>query len=272
MNGALHLRLALCLAFAFAIFAPARAQTQDASGSALESPARPEIEKMIKESGAEVTVAYRSLDGSHQLFIAPDEPYDDRDALRIPVMIELYAQADEGMLSLTDNAPPIGPNGTTTGPPVTLRDLCEDMIVNSSDPATNRLIALLGIENIRQRVNSLGASGMSVGAPFPSNPGNHTTARALFILLFGLATEQVVGSDATKEMVDMLSRSPIHASPTFPSGPVTPKAMEAGTVHDAVIIFGARSFVFVIEVRGMPDSTAAATLLAKITKALSDSA
>jgi beta-lactamase class A len=285
MRSALHLRLWLIPALVVACCVRLQAQSsqeavpkesparaQDSSGTALESPARPEIEKLIKESGAEVTVAYRTLDGSHQLFIDPDQPFDDRDALRIPVMIELYAQADDGMLSLADNAPPIGPAGTASGPPVTLHDLCEDMIVNSSDPATNRLIALLGIENIRQRINSLGASGMSIGAPFPTSPANHTTARALFVLLFGLATEQVVSSDATKEMVAMLSRSPIHASPTFPSGPVAPKTMESGAVHDAVIIFGARSFVFVIQVRGMADSISAATLLARITKALADAA
>jgi beta-lactamase class A len=269
MRLVLHLRLWLIPALVVACCVCFRAQSSQESVPK-ESPARAEIEKLIKQSGADVSVAFGSLDGSQELFILADQPFDDRDALRIPVMIELYAQADEGMLSLTDNAPPIGPNGTTRGPTVTLHDLCEDMIVNSSDPATNRLIALLGVENIRQRINSLGASGMSIGAPFPSSPANHTTVRALFVLLFGLATERIVSADATKKMVDILSRSPIHASPTFPSGPVPPKAMDSGTVHDAIIIFGARSFVFVCQIRGMADSTSAATLLAKITKILSN--
>jgi len=260
--------LALFLALAFAGLSPARAQSTP-DDAPEQSSARPEVEKLIKESGAEVTVVFRSLDGSQQLFIKPDLVFDDRDALRIPVMIELYAQADAGLLKLSDPAPPIGPAGTVTGPPETLRDLCEEMIVSSSDPATNRLIERLGVTNIRQRIGDLGAAGMSIAAPFPSHQENHTTARALFTLLYALATDRAVSSEASKEMVDLLSRSPLHLSPDFPSQPAPPKPMDASNIHDAAIMFGARSFVFVIQIRGMTDGFAGAALLAKITHALS---
>lgn len=268
MKRAHLLRLALFLILSLA-GTPLSGTPAPQDFTAHESPARPEIEKLIKDSGAEVAVAFRSLDGRQELFIQADDPYEDRNALRLPVMIELYAQAEVGALRLTDTLPVLSGAGAAPGSTVTLQDLCEDMIVNNSDPATNRLIQRLGLANIRVRIQTLGAAGMDLGAPFPKNLDNHTTVRAVLILIWSLATEGVVSPDASRAMVDLLSRSPLHSSPTFNPNAATGKAAVPTVVHDAVIIFGAHSFAFVIQIRGMADPSAGAAVLAKISHALS---
>ena len=268
MQRAHRLRLALLLALPLAA-TPLSGTRAPQDYTAAESPARPAIEKLIKESGADVAVAFRSLDGRQELFLEAEEPYDDRNALRLPVMIELYAQAELGALRLTDTLPVITGPGAAAGSTVTLQELCEEMIVNNSDPATNRLIEKLGIANIRQHIDLLGASGMSVGAPFPTSLENHTTVRAVLILMWSLATDGVVSPDASKAMVGLLSRSPIQSTSTFPAFPVPSRSTNPALVHDAVIIYGAHSFAFVIQVRGLTDPSAGAALLAKITHALS---
>lgn len=268
MNQLPLLRFALFLALPLSTTPPSGTHAPQ-DYTAAESPARPEIEKLIKESGADVSVAFRSLDSRQELFILAEEPYEDRNALRLPIMIELYAQAEVGALRLTDTMPVVSAAAAAAGATVTLQELCEDMIVNNGDPATNRLIERLGLANIRQRINTLGAAGMDLGAPFPKNPENHTTVRAVLILIWSLATDGVVSPDASKAMVALLARSPLHSSSTFPTTPATPKPVNPAEVHDAVIIYGARSFVFVIEVRGLTDPSAGAAILAKISHALS---
>jgi beta-lactamase class A len=269
MTSALQFRLCLILALLIARSVQLQAQPSQESVPR-ESPARPEIEKLIKQSGADVSVAFRSLDGSQELFILADQPFEDPNALRIPVMVELYAQAEARTLKLTDTVPSLGSAGAASGPPVTLHDLCEEMILNNSDPATNRLIERLGIANIRSRIRSLGASGMDIGAPFPKSAENHASVRSVLTVLWALAAGKAVGSDATNEMVDLLSHSTLHASANFVPSSATDKTAAAPVVHDAVIIFGAHSFVFVIQVRGLADPSAGAALLAKITKILAN--
>lgn len=223
MNRLHFPRLALLLAFALAVTLLAGTlAAQDFN--AIESPARPAIEKLIKESGADVSVAFRSLDGRQELFLHAEEPYEDHNALRLAVMIELYAQAELGALHLTDTLPVLSGSGAAAGATVTLQELCQEMIVNNSDPATNRLIQHLGLSNIRQQINTLGAAGMNLGAPFPKNENNHTTVRAVLILLWSLATDGVVSPDASRAMVDLLSRSPCNPPP--PSIPTPPPASQ----------------------------------------------
>jgi hypothetical protein len=96
-------------------------------------------------------------------------------------------------------------------------------------------------------------------------------------VLWKLASEQAVSSDASKEMIGIIARSSLHASLTPPPPPL-PVQVPApptppggpGALHDAAIIYGAHSFVYVIQVRDIGDATAGAQLIGKITKLLND--
>jgi beta-lactamase family protein len=266
MKPALLLRLALLLILPLTA-TPLTGTRAPQDYTPSESPARSEIERLINQSGADVAVAFRSLDGRQELFLQADEPYEDNNALRLPIMIELYAQAEVGALRLTDTMPVLDRAAAAAGSTVTLRELSEEMIVNNSDPATNRLIERLGLTNIHQRIETLGATGMDIAAPFPKNPENHTSVRAVLILIWSLANDGVVSPDASKEMVSLLSRAHSNADSTAQNSAAGKSAVPT-TVHDAVIIFGAHSFAFAIQVRGMADPSAAAEVIAKITHAL----
>jgi beta-lactamase class A len=260
------------------------------SPSPQDNSANSEIDKIIKESGANVSIAARSLENSQEFFVRADERYDDINALRIPIMIELYAEADEGELQLSDtllvhDGVRVAADGQVyhmdrkadpalaglAGKTRTLRELNEDMITRNSDFATNLLIERLTLPRIRQRIQSLGAAGMEIGAAFPNSNLNHTTARAVLVLLWGLANEDTVGPDAAKEMVGILAHSgPRATSLTLPPPLPAPPA-NATAVRDAIIIFGARSYVLVIQVQGVADTSTGAALVGKISQALSTS-
>src|SRR3990170_4093957 len=63
------------------------------------------LARIIAESGAEVGVAYRTLDGRTELLIDADTSVHAASTMKVPVMIELFRQAHAGALNLDDPLP-----------------------------------------------------------------------------------------------------------------------------------------------------------------------
>lgn len=83
---------AACLLAAWASIAIGTAVAAPASR---ELPVRTEVERIIRESGAEISVSFRTLDGRDALSIDAGRVYHAASTMKIPVMIELYAQVKE---------------------------------------------------------------------------------------------------------------------------------------------------------------------------------
>jgi len=278
----------------------AAARAAAGPAGALEA-ARPDVERLIQASGAEVAVAARTLDGKDQMLIQPDAVFHAASTMKIPVMIELFAQADQHRLRLDDPLPvrnqfasivdgspySLDPAEDSDqevyralGGTLTLRQLCEAMITVSSNLATNLLIEKLGVENIRGRVRKLGADGMSVlrgvedGKAFRAGLVNTTTARGLMVLLEKIGRGKAVDRAASGEMVEILKRQRFDAAipAGLPAG--TPVAHKTGTItkihHDAGIVYAARPYVLVVLVRGIQEEKESAALIAAITRTVDD--
>jgi beta-lactamase class A len=276
---------------------PALAQTE-APRSRLAQ-ARAEVERLIRASGGEVAVAFHTLDGRAALLVQPDVAYHAASTMKVPVMIELFAQARAGKLRLDDPLPVknefysivdastyrLNPGDDSdeevyklVGRTLTLRQLCEKMITVSSNLATNLLIEKLGVESIRRRVHVLRADGMNLlrgvedGKAFAAGLNNTTTARGLLALLEAIAQGRAVDASASREMVEILKRQQLNES--IPAGlpPGTPVAHKTGAItkvhHDAAIVYARRPFVLVILTRGIADSKQSAALMARIARAL----
>ena len=56
---------------------------------------RARIEALVKSSGADVAVAFRTLDGRDELLMQPDVEFHAASTMKVPVMIELFAHAIE---------------------------------------------------------------------------------------------------------------------------------------------------------------------------------
>ena len=258
-----------------------------------------EIRAIIAGSGAEVAVAFRTVDGRDELLIDPDKVFHAASTMKVPVMIELFRQAGKGALSLEEKLPirnrfksivdgspyklSEGDDSdkeiyAAVGKSLTLRQLCEAMITVSSNFATNLLIERLGVEKIRNTVTRLGADGMQVlrgvedQKAFDKGLNNSTTARALLVLLQKLATGQAVSATSDAAMIDILKRQKFNeAIPAgVPAG--TPVAHKTGNItrihHDAGIAYAPRPYVLVILVRGIQDQKVSAPLMSKISEAV----
>ena len=257
----------------------------------------------IQKSGADVGVAFRTLDGKIEWFSRADDVFHAASTMKIPVMIELFHQVREGALkldeplvaknefhSLVDGSiftlDPADDSETdlykAVGQTRTLSQLCELMITVSSNLATNLLVEKLGVDNIRATVHALHADGMSVlrgvedNKAYEKGMNNTTTARGLLVLLEAIAKGQAVDPDSSRQMVEILARQKFNeAIPAgLPSGTrVAHKTGELPKVHhDAAIVYAPRPFVLVILVRGLAESKDSAALMADITRRIYQSA
>jgi beta-lactamase class A len=291
------LRLSCVLALGFALDC-SRALAQD-SPDTEESPARAQIEQLIQQTHSEVAVAFRSLDGSQELFIRADEIFPAAPAaIQVPIMMELYHEAQAGQLRLTDTIvvhnnfhslvddstyqidPKTDPDQDlykSIGKPETLGDLCDHMVANNSSLAASLLIERLGIGQIRQRIEALHAKGVELfrgvepSKPSDPKPQNEISARGVLELLWTLAKGQQEDDDASKEMVGVIARAALHQLPTagLPSDPrIVESIQNMGLGQQAMIVYGPHPFVVVIMSRGITNPETSAELMAQITHAL----
>ena len=271
------------------------AAAQDPAPQSLEA----SIRSLIAQSGAEVAVAFRMLDGSHELLIDADKSFHAASTMKVPVMIELFRQADAGSLTLDDalvirnefhsivdgSAYKLSEGDDSdsvvyanVGKPMTLRALNEAMITVSSNFATNILIEKLDAAKVRQTVARLGADGMVVlrgvedQKAFDKGLNNATTARALLVLLEKLARGQAVNARVDAEMVSVLKRQTFNDA--IPAGlpPGTVVAHKTGFItritHDAAIVYGPKPYVLVVLERGIQDQNVAKALIASISRVI----
>ena len=269
----------------------------------LQTPSAPSLETrvrgLIEASGAEVAVAMRTLDGRSELLVDPDKTFHAASTMKVPIMIELFRQADAGTLTLDERLPiknefhsivdgsvyqlSVGDDSDADvyahiGRSMTLRELCEAMITVSSNFAANLLIERVGAENVRRTVSRLGADGMVVlrgvedQKAFDKGLNNETTARALEVLMLKIAQGAAVGPTADAEMAAILKRQKFHdAIPAgLPEGTVV--GHKTGNItkihHDAAIVYGPRPYVLVVLVRGIQDQKVSGPLIASISRAV----
>ena len=227
---------------------------QASQPSSLES----RVRALITSSGAEVAVAFRTLDGTSELLIDPDKPFHAASTMKVPVMIELFRQAETGALkldeplairndfrSIVDGSPYKLSEGddsdrevyANVGKQMSLRALNEAMITVSSNFATNLLIERLDVQKIRQTVTTLGADGMQVlrgvedSKAFEKGMNNSTTARGLLVLLEKLGRGEAVSKSADAEMVDVLARQKFRVAipgKPMPGKPIPGKPIPGG--------------------------------------------
>jgi beta-lactamase class A len=259
----------------------------------------PAIEAAIQKSGAEVAVAFRTLDDRTQWLRSADESFHAASTMKVAVLIELYDQVHAGRVhldepltirnefhSLVDGSPyRLDPNDDSEtelyraiGQTRTLGELSELMITVSSNLATNLLMDKLGVENIRAGVHALGADGMNVrrdledSKAFQQGLNNTTTAKALLRLMEAIAQGQAVSKECSREMLAVLERQTINDR--IPAGlpPGTRIAHKTGEItgisHDAAIVFAPRPFVLVVLTRGMAKPQEASALIAEISRQL----
>ena len=182
-------------------------------------------------SGAEVSVAYENLQTGSKMFINAKEQMRAASTFKIALMIEVYKQAAEGKIALTDSidvvnsfrsivddseyAMDIGEDSDDSvyeliGKKASFYDLTYQMITVSSNLATNLLLNEVGAKNIMKTLKSIGVKEMQVlrGAEdlkaYELGLNNTTNAEDMLRLMGAIAKDEVVSPSACAEMRELL--------------------------------------------------------------------
>ena len=142
--------------------ASAPAEKQAALWSKLET----SIADIDRNLDGAMGVAILDLTDGHKYQLHADDVFAQASSIKICVLTELYRQAQEGKLRLTDlytvNASDLVQDsdimgGLTPGvTKITLRDLATMMVAVSDNSATNVLIDRVGMENVNAFLNAQG--------------------------------------------------------------------------------------------------------------------
>jgi beta-lactamase class A len=299
MLSRLSVFTAATLACVLSLSATAAAQSK--KGDELEA----RVRALVAESGAEtVAVAFRDLETGRELFINPGVSFHAASTMKVPVMLELYREAQSGELSLDARLPvrnefksiadgsafSVSPEDDSeatlyrkVGGTETVRELLRLMITESSNLATNILIERVTPERVMRLMRRMGARdirvrrGVEDGKAFERGLNNTTTARDLLILLRAVAEGRAVSHDASREMAEVLAAQKFNEG--VPAGlPAGFRvAHKTGSItkieHDAAIVYppGRKPYVLVVLVRGLAEPARAHRLIADISRAVYES-
>jgi beta-lactamase class A len=189
------------------------------------------LESRIAVTKGRFAVAFSDLKTGEQLFINEKEQFHAASTMKTPVMIEVFRQAAEGILSLEDSV--VVSNAFKSiidgseyslsfdddsedglyrriGQKETVRNLVEKMITVSSNLATNILIGIVGPDNIMKTMKTMGCHdirvlrGVEDSKAFSAGKNNSTTAYDLMLIFQQIARNSIVRPDACEEMRSIL--------------------------------------------------------------------
>jgi beta-lactamase class A len=166
-------------------------------------------------------VAIEDLTTGDHFFLHEDEVFAQASSIKITVLANLYLQAQQGKLKLTDlytvQSSDLVPdsdimNGLTPGVTrVTLRDLATMMVAVSDNAATNVLIDRVGMQNVNVMLDSLGLTHTRLRRKMmdlhaaKEGRENISTPREMMMLLDAIYRGKALNKESTEDFFKVLS-------------------------------------------------------------------
>jgi beta-lactamase class A len=253
---------------------------------------------------AQFGIAYKNLQTGETILLNEKENFHAASTMKTPVLIELFRQAREGKFSLSDSI--VIKNSFHSivdgseyaldnaddsefdlykiiGQKRTISSLAYEMIIRSSNLATNLLIDLVKPDSIMATMKGLGANDIKVlrgvedNKAYQKGLNNTTTAYDLLLLFDQMATKKLVDSAASQQMINILldqrfneiipALLPKEAKVAHKTGSIT------GAQHDSGIVFlpDGRKYVIVMLSRfDPPDEKKIVRAMAGVSKLIYD--
>ena len=193
-----------------------------------------QLQAAIQPFPGNVSVYAKNLNTGAAYSLHGDEPVQTASTIKLPIMVELFAQAAQGKLDwnqkLTLNQEDIVPgsgvlNEMSAGDTFTIRDLMHLMIVVSDNTATNLLLDRIGGDPVNARMAQLGLTqtaamkkimrpeGFSVEGKKEANASwgiGRSSPHDMVQLLDKLYHGELVSKAASDEMLQVLKRQRDH--------------------------------------------------------------
>jgi beta-lactamase class A len=258
-----------------------------------------QITKELSKQPGTFAVAFKDLSTGEELFINKHELFHAASTMKTPVMVEVYKQAAEGKFSVKDsiliknefisifdgNTFSIDPAVDSDtllyheiGKKRTIYSLMYDMIIVSSNLATNLIIELVDAKNVTQSLREIGAKDIQVlrgvedAKAFQAGMNNQVTAYDLMLLFEKIDNEELVSAEASMAMMDILldqrfndiipAKLPKEVKVAHKTGSIT------GVQHDSGIVFlpDGRKYILVLLSKELTDADAGIEALATVSE------
>ena len=226
--------------------------------------------RIARDASAEaVAVAYHDYETRTEWSYNGDAWFHAASTMKVPVLIAVYAAMAEGrlssesrvhvrnrFLSVADGQPyrieaSRDANSQVhmrVGRTMRVRDLARHMIVTSSNLATNLLVELVGLQEIRRILHDLGVEegiqihrGVEDERAYEQGISNRVTARGLLHALRLIEEREALPMEASEDMLEILHAQEFNSG--IPAGlpqvaRVAHKTGEISTVaHDAGLVY-----------------------------------
>jgi beta-lactamase class A len=263
-----------------------------------------DIEEVFESEAGDFALAFREIGNpANQILINEEEEFHAASTMKTPLMIEIFKQAEEGLISLDDtvlveNAFKSIVDGSPykmditrdsgdtlydlLGKTTTVYNLIYDMITVSSNLATNILIEKVDAKKVTKTMRSLGANkikvlrGVEDMKAFDAGLNNSTTAFDLMIIYEAIASNKVVTNEACEKMIKILSDQKFKTviPALLPEDVVV--AHKTGSIdgvqHDTglVILPNGKKYAIIFLSKNIVDRESAIGKMAKISKMIYD--
>ncbi len=243
------------------------------------------IERFIEKT---ISISVFDLHTQREININADAPMHPASTMKVAVMMEVFRQAQAGLLSL-DNRLEIYNSFKSIvdqsefslskiddseasfyarlGESETIRELNRLMIVRSSNLATNILMDLVGTDRVDLFIKELGIQDISIirqiedSKAYRLNMNNSCTARGLTRIMRLIAESGVISKEASNEMIEVMLGQEFNESiPALlpQSVKVAHKTGWTGSFfHDTGIVFPSKREPYAISIltQGFPEES-----------------
>ena len=262
------------------------------------------IASIFEENQGEFAIAFKNIsEEKDSILLNAHEDFHAASTMKTPVMIEVFKQASEGKFSLHDSlvikndfksildgssySMELGRDSgehlyEQIGQKRSIEALVTDMIIYSSNLATNIVIELVDAKNLNQTMREMGAMDINVlrgvedMKAYEAGLSNSTTAYDLMLIFEALAQGKAVNAMADKEMLHILQQQkhtdlipallPENLKIANKTGWIT------GVHHDSALIElpDGKKYVLVLLSKNMKDMEAGSKMLSEVSKLIYD--
>ncbi|SKC41516.1 serine hydrolase [Ohtaekwangia koreensis] len=257
------------------------------------------IASVLGQQSGVFAVAFKDLTTGEEILIDERESFHAASTMKTPVLIEVCKQVVAGKFSLTDSIVlknefksivdssvfTLDPQDDSEqelynhlGEKRSISSLAYDMIIASSNLATNLIIELVDAKNVTQTMRDLGARDIQVlrgvedAKAFDRGLINTTTAYDLMVIFEKIANGEAVNPEASQIMIGILSdqkfneiipaKLPKDVKVAHKTGNI------AGVNHDSGIVFlpDGRKYIVVLLSKEAKDEKAAIAAMASVSE------
>ena len=229
-------------------------------------------------------LAIKDLTSNEILFIHGDEVMPQASSIKIAVLANLYLQAEQGKLKLTDEYVVRKEDlvdgsdimlGLTPGVTrLTLRDLATMMVAVSDNSATNVLIGRVGMENVNAMLVSMGLNTTKLRRQMmdlkAASEGreNISTPREMMTLLETIYRGKLLNKEMTADFLKMLSThkesSLLQGLPDDTVAANKPGELEAVRNDSGIVLLKNRPYILCVMTTYLNDEKEGSAAIRKI--------